>query len=188
MWKNDAKTTRPLPDSVHRIYLLQPVLLDPVTLERILLLLHLRVGVQILDGDSPLDAAQHETLLVREAPDRPRLILQAGLPLLQRVRHVPDVPDQYLPSGRSHHQFLAAHAHRVHLVALVVVAAANRGAGVPQFQVVVPAAGEDTVYLAAVFDATDGVAVGTHGGFWKRTVAMTLCKLILLIVLYLLWY
>jgi hypothetical protein len=155
------------PDRVHWVYFLHPVLLDPVTLERVLLLLHLGIRVQIFHGHSTLDTAQHEALLVGETPDSASLVLEVRLALLQGVGHVAYVPYQYFPAGRAHHQLLAAHAYRVHLLALVVAAAADGGSRVPQLDMVVPAARQDAVHFVAVLHALDGVGVCPHAALCR---------------------
>ena len=52
-------------DGVDGVDVLDAVLLQPVALEGVLLLLHLRTGVQVLHRHATLDGAQREALKTR---------------------------------------------------------------------------------------------------------------------------
>ena len=149
-------------DGVHRVDVLHAGLLDAVALEGVLLLLHLRARVEVLYGHAALDRAEHVAELVGETADAARLVLERRLLLLQRLRHVAQVPDVHLPPRSAHHQPVAARAERVHAVGLGVHARAARLARVPQLDVVVPSAGDDDAGLCGVLDAADWRAVLPH--------------------------
>lgn len=70
-------------DGVDWVNLLNVVLLEPVTLEGVLLLLNLRARVQVFHGHSAFDGAQHVTLPREHRPGMAK-------PAFQRARQVPD--------------------------------------------------------------------------------------------------
>ena len=149
-------------DGVHRVDVLHAGLLDTVTLEGVFLLLYLWAGVEVLHGNSAFNRAEHVAQLVGEAADAARLVLERRLLLLKRLRHVTQVPDMHLPAGGAHNQPVATRAQSVYTVRLGVHAGAARLPGVPQFDVVVPATGDDDASFCGVLDAADRRPVLAH--------------------------
>ena len=54
-------------------------------------------------------------LFVGEGSDTAGLVFEAGLPSLQHVAHVPQIPDQHSPSSCSYDQSVPGHRQGVHL-------------------------------------------------------------------------
>ena len=54
-------------------------------------------------------------LFVGEGSDTAGLVLEAGLPPLQNVAHVPQIPHQHPPPSCSYDQSVPGHRQRVHL-------------------------------------------------------------------------
>ena len=54
-------------------------------------------------------------LFVGEGSDAAGLVFEAGLPSLQHIAHVPQIPDQHSPSSCSYDQSVPGHRQGVHL-------------------------------------------------------------------------
>ena len=78
-----------------------------MALECVFVFLHGGVRVEVLDGDSSLDAGECVAGRVGEAPDAARLVHQRALAPLLSLAQVAQVVDQHLTMVRAHHETIA---------------------------------------------------------------------------------
>lgn len=166
-------------NGVHRMNVLDVVLLDAMALESELSLLHLSVQIKVLDGHATLNRAHHIALLVGEYANRSRLILERRFPSHQDLLHVSQIPDEHFSLGRRHHDLLVDHTHRVDSsVALLVRAHALLLACVPDLDGLVPAARYDAIHFGRVLHAFDGVRMGAENLFGLRVPVVVLERVV----------
>jgi len=150
-------------DRVHWKNVFDSFVLHSVALERVFLLLGLVTRVKVFHSHAPLDRTQHVSLFIWEAFDGSGLKLEARLPALLHDAHVAQVPDHDAPVGSAHHQPLRTQRHRVHTLRLVVRRNAFVLPCIPQFDIVIPTAGDEEAQFLAVLHALDRRFVETQG-------------------------
>jgi hypothetical protein len=139
-----------------------------VTFKGVLPLLHLLVGVKVFDGHSPFDGAQDVPLFVGETTDAPSLVLEAGLPPLLDIIHVPKIPDQDSTARGSHDKSLSTNGQSVHFVGLRVRALSAGGPWIPQLYTRVPSSRYHGVGLVSEFHTSNGRRMRAKNGFRGR--------------------
>lgn len=152
-------------DGIHRVDKLNAIrILGPMTLEGVLLFLHFGARIEVLDSHTTLDGAEHKALLVGEAADAARLVLEVGLAALLHVAHVAQVPHEHFPLSRAHDKLVATHRHGVHLFRLGKRPSTSGRPRIPQLHSAVPASSDDHIGLGAVLHTPHGVIVRANNG------------------------